>query len=62
MLIFAGDNEIFHKDIVSYVEKLEEDGVDVKFVVSEGMFHIYPLFPSPEARAAFKIIKEELED
>lgn len=62
MIIFAGDNEIFHKDIVSYVEKLEEDGADVKFVVAEGMFHIYPLFPSPEARAAFKIIKEEFKE
>ena len=62
MLIFAGDNEIFYKDIVSYVEKLEEDGVDVKFIVGKGMFHIYPLFPSPEARAAFKIVKEEFKD
>ena len=62
MLIFAGDNEIFHKDILSYVEKLKEDGVDVKFVVGEGMFHIYPLFPSPEARAAFKIVKAEFKD
>ena len=58
-LIFAGDNEIFYKDIVFYVKKLKEDSVDVKLVVGEGMFHIYPLFPSPEARAAFKIIKEE---
>ena len=62
MLIFAGDNEIFHKDILSYVEKLKEDGVDVKFVVGEGMFHIYPLFPSPEARATFKIVKAEFKD
>ena len=62
MLIFAGDNEIFYKDIVSYVENLKEDGVDIKLVVGEGMFHVYPLFPSPEARAAFKIIKEEFDD
>ena len=62
MLIFVGDNEIFYKDIVSYVEKLKQDGVDVNLVVGEGMFHIYPLFPSPEARAAFKIIKEEFKD
>ena len=62
MLIFVGDNEIFYKDIVSYVEKLKQDGVDVNLVVGKGMFHIYPLFPSPEARAAFKILKEEFED
>jgi acetyl esterase/lipase len=58
MIIFAGDNEIFHKDIVSYVEKLEEDGVDVKFVVAEGMFHIYPLYAKyiPESADSHKRI------
>ena len=35
MLIFTGDSEIFYNDIVSYVEKLKEDGVDVKFIEKE---------------------------
>ena len=59
-LIFAGENEIFYKDIVKYVQKLKNAGVDVKLVVGEGMFHIYPLFPCPEARIAFKEIKNEI--
>ena len=59
-LIFSGTNEIFYADIVKYVEKLKKDNVDFKFVVGKGLFHIYPLFPIPEARKAFKVIKKEI--
>lgn len=59
-LIFAGENEIFYKDIKKYVENLKGSGVDVRFVTGEGLFHIYPLFPMPEARKAFKEIKNEI--
>lgn len=57
-LIFAGTNEIFHDDIKIYVEKLKKNDVDVRFIEGEGLFHIYPLFPSPEAKKAFKELKE----
>ena len=60
MLIFAGTNEIFYKDIERYVEKLNSDGVDVRFIVGNGLFHIYPLFPMPEAKKAFGEIKKVL--
>ena len=60
-LIFAGDNEIFYKDIEKYVQNLKESGVDVRFIVGKGLFHIYPLFPCPEAWDAFKEIKKEFE-
>lgn len=59
-LIFAGENEIFYKDIKKYAENLKGSGVDVRFVTGEGLFHIYPLFPMPEARKAFKEIKNEI--
>ena len=59
-LIFAGDNEIFYKDIEKYVQNLKESGVDVRFIVGKGLFHIYPLFPIPEAKKAFKEMKKEI--
>ncbi len=59
-VIFAGTNEIFCSDIEKYVDNLRNDGVDVKFIKGNGMFHIYPLFPIPEARKAFKEIKKEI--
>ncbi|WP_405305802.1 alpha/beta hydrolase fold domain-containing protein [Methanobrevibacter sp.] len=59
-LIFSGTGEIFYKDIELYVEKLKKSNVNVKFIKGEGLFHIYPLFPSPEAKKAFKEIKKEI--
>ncbi len=59
-LIFVGENEIFCKDIEKYVENLKKDGVNVKLVIGNGLFHIYPLFPIPEAIKAFKEIKKEI--
>ena len=61
-LIFAGEDEIFCKDIERYVDNLKRDGVNVKLVVGSGLFHIYPLFPMPEARSALKEIKKEIID
>ena len=60
-IIFAGDNEIFYKDILKYYEKLKEESVDARLIVGKGMFHIYPLFPSPESRDAFYELKKEFE-
>jgi acetyl esterase/lipase len=57
-LIFAGSDEIFYGDIRKYVENLKNDGVNVKLVTGNGLFHIYPLFPIPEAKNAFKEIME----
>ena len=59
-LIFAGTDEIFYKDIKKHVQNLKEDGVNVKLISGEGLFHIYPLFPIPEAAKAFKEIKKEI--
>lgn len=59
-LIFAGTGEIFYKDIKKYVETLKGDDVDVRFIEGDGLFHIYPLFPIPEAKKAFEEIKKEM--
>ena len=53
-LIFAGTNEIFHKDISRYVEKLKEDGVNVRFIEGGGLFHIYPLFSNVWGKRSFQ--------
>ena len=55
-LIFAGENEIFYKDIKKYVENCN----NARLVTGKGLFHIYPLFPIPEAKKAFKEIKKEI--
>ena len=55
-LIFAGSNEIFYKDIVKY----KENNANARLITGEGLFHIYPLFPMPEAKKAFSEIKKEI--
>ena len=57
-LIFAGTNEIFYKDIKKYVENSD----NARLITGEGLFHIYPLFPIPEAKEAFEEIKMEIND
>lgn len=55
-LIFAGTNEIFYKDIIRYTENND----NVRLITGEGLFHIYPLFPIPEAKKAFNEVKKEI--
>lgn len=55
-LVFSGENEIFYKDIKKYVEDCDS----AKLVTGKGLFHIYPLFPIPEAKKAFKEIKKQI--
>lgn len=59
-LIFAGESEIFYKDIKKYAENLKRDGVNVRLITGSGLFHIYPMFPIPEAKDAIKEIKREI--
>ena len=59
-LIFTGTNEIFYTDIKKYYKKLQNEEIDVKLIEGEDLFHIYPLFPNPEAKEALKIIKNEI--
>lgn len=55
-LIFAGTNEIFYKDIIKYTENNDS----ARLIAGEDLFHIYPLFPMPEAKKAFSEIKKEI--
>lgn len=59
-LITTGTDEIFYQDIKEYYEKLIVDGVDAKLIVGKDLFHIYPLFPIPEAISILKEIKKEI--
>lgn len=59
-LIFTGTDEIFHDDIKKYFKNLKNDDVNARLITGEGLFHVYPLFPIPEAVYAFKEIKNEI--
>lgn len=54
--IFVGTREIFYQDILEFYEKFDKN--KVRLIVGEGMNHVYPIYPIPEARKAFKEILE----
>ena len=54
--IFVGTHEFFYPDIMKFAKKLEENGVRNRLYVGEGLNHVYPVFPIPEARQAIKTI------
>jgi len=51
-LIFSGTRDLLYPDTVTFARKARQAGIDVNLVVGEGMIHVWPLLPMPEARTA----------
>ncbi|MBO4898045.1 MAG: alpha/beta hydrolase [Clostridia bacterium] len=49
--VFAGTDGILYPDITKFFNMLDEDPSN-ELIVAEGMNHVYPLFPIPEAKPA----------
>ncbi len=54
--MFVGTREIFYPDVLEFYERLEAADVGVQLIVGEGMNHVYPLYPMPEAEAALELV------
>ncbi|MDY2802896.1 MAG: alpha/beta hydrolase fold domain-containing protein [Limosilactobacillus sp.] len=52
--VYAGTKEIMYPDAALLVEKLKASRIPVHFTVGRGLFHIYPLYPVPEADVVMK--------
>lgn len=52
--VFVGTREILYPDIALFIQKLRDTGVNVKLYTGRGLFHIYPLYPIPEAKSVMK--------
>ena len=61
-LIFAGTREIFYYDLIRFYDMLSEAGVDTTLVIGEGMDHVYPLYPIPEAKKSLRQILDFLSE
>lgn len=57
--IFAGTREILNPDGVKLFEQLDPQG-DNELIIGQGMFHVYPLLPIPEAKEAIDRIVEKI--
>lgn len=58
--VFVGTREILNPDGVKLFARLDPAG-DNELIVGEGMFHVYPLLPIPEAKGAVDRIVEKIE-
>ena len=56
--IFVGTHEFFYPDIMEFARKLDANNVKNKLYVGEGLNHVFPVFPTPEAEEAIKMITE----
>ena len=55
-LIFVGTREVLYPDNILLYNKLKENGVDASIVVGNGLNHVYPIYPIPEAKKAIERI------
>jgi len=55
MLMTVGSHEMLYSDTATVADKIAAAGGNVRVIVGEGMFHVYPLFYklSPTAKEAF---------
>ena len=51
-LVFSGTRDVLYPDTVTFAEKARAAAVDVELVEGQGMIHVWPLLPMPEARPA----------
>ena len=60
--LFVGTREIFYPDVTAFYNMLQEQGISSKLYVGEGMNHVYPFYPIPEAREATRQVYQIIQD
>ena len=55
--LFVGTREIFFPDVTDFYTMLRNHGITAELYIGEGMNHVYPLYPIPEAEEAMKQIQ-----
>lgn len=60
--LFVGTREIFYPEILRLNEKLKEQNTPCSLCVGQGQNHVYPLYPTPEAAGALRIIEKAIQN
>ncbi len=60
LTVFSGTRDILNPDARLLAEKAAAAGVDIDYHEAPGLLHVYPLTPTPEGRAARRIIVERI--
>ena len=56
--LFTGTHEFFYPDIIRFSKLLDEQHVKNRVCIGEGLNHVYPAFPIPEADEAIAVMRE----
>ena len=56
--LFVGTREIFYPDVTAFYAMLQEQQITSELMIGEGMNHVYPLYPIPEAVESLERIYE----
>ncbi len=56
--LFIGTRELLYPDAIILYNKMVDAGADCTLYEKEGMSHVYPLFPIPEAKEAIGIMAD----
>ena len=60
--LFVGTREIFYPDVTDFYGMLQELNINTELVIGEGLNHVYPLYPIPEADDVFEQICDMIQD
>ena len=60
--LFVGTREIFYPDVTLFYSMFNAEGKSAVLYIGEGMNHVYPLYPIPEADDAMDIICDLIKD
>ena len=62
VVLYSGNREILYPDLCKLQETMSKAGVNVKYIVGEGMNHVYQVYPIPEARKTLAEVQKEIEN
>lgn len=62
-LLFTGTREVFYPDVTAFYRKLiQAGGGTEELIVGNGLNHVYPLYPIPDAKSAHKAVVDFISD
>lgn len=57
--VFSGTREVFYPDLMKFFHLIENDATN-ELIIGNGMMHVYPLMPIPEAKPACDLIFKKI--
>ena len=60
--LFVGTREIFYPDVTQFHAMLQAQGIHSELYVGQGLNHVYPLYPIPEATEALEQVVSIIRD